>query len=244
LLEHIIMSGESMVIPTRISIEQINQLIQGFYFANALKSPVSSKEAAGRTSISTDVAGRNTGFLCDIGILIKEGAGYRLTDLGAEYAQWLSWKNENEASRSLSKILKQFELAEKIIHYVRLAGPTSLEDVVNRVGVLDGSVNTPHNRRGAEAFVHLLVFSGLLELDDDTIRVGKEKAQLIPDMLMEKKDVNEERQGKALSNKSGVTISINIDSQTNPDRLREIIRVLREELLERNPNAEDAEKVS
>ena len=226
-----------MTIPTRVSIEQINELLQGFYYANALKNAVSSRDAASRTRVSADVIGRNTGFLCDAGFLTKDGNEYRLTDLGAEYAQWLSWKNFNEASRILSKILKQYELADKIIHFVRLAGPIPKDDVSNRVGVLDRAPNTPHNRRGADTFVDLLIFSGLLDIEDDTIRIGTEKTQLTPEIIEQTEKLDRLEEKRPITD-SRINITINIDSQTDPKNLRKIIKVLREELIEREASPE------
>ncbi|MHA1423920.1 MAG: hypothetical protein ACTSWA_12785 [Candidatus Thorarchaeota archaeon] len=218
-----------MSIPTRISMKQINELLEGFFYANALQIPITSREAAERTKVNPDVATRNMSFLCDAGFLIKEGASYRLTDIGLEYAQWLSWDKYDEASIRLSQILKQYDFAMKIVHYVRVAGPVPKNEVVDRVGVLAGVAKTSQHRRGAIAFVDLLTFSGLTEDDDGTIKIGRDKSIISTESISEENGTAKYR--LPLETHTPISITLQISSETDPDKLRALIKVIKEEFL-------------
>ncbi len=212
------------MIPTRISFEQLNELLLGFYHSGAYESPVSAKDAAIRTSVSSDVASRQTKFLTTARILVREGEGYRLTTQGLQYTQFLDYNQIEGASRVLADILKDYEVTKKIIQFVRITGPLPKIDVILRVGLVTGSKNSSENRRGFVCFIDMLLFAKLVEEDSDQmIRIHDEKSislEVLPSQELPKR--------KLESYPLGLEIVLKVDNQTNLQSLRKIIQVVRE----------------
>lgn len=220
-----------MLIPNRTSMKQLNDLLIGFFLADAHQKPVATLDASERSGVRYDLATRQIKFLCNAGFLAKEGGNYRLTQDAARYAQLLDWKKVNEAQEPLARIMGENEFAERVIHYVRVAGPVSKEDVINRVGVISKSRNTSGHRRGAEAFTDLLIFSGLLRDTEGQITIGNDRDRPPTDIPIEIK-VPVRNQETPKETRITLSVVLNLDSQLEPEKLRELIAVVKEELLE------------
>jgi len=224
---------------------KINDLIRGFLLSGADEGVVSVSDAADRAGMTSDLASRQTRFLCDSGILIKEGMKFRLTEDGVNYARFVDWNQDESAKKILSDILSRYELATKIVHFIRVTGPVSRDDLIRRVGVLSNVPSTPMHATGAGAFIDMLLFSGMIEEKDKNLYIVGQQQQtgdrpLAVTQVTKSRDTSllelEEPRGQRFS----INITLNVDSQITSTRLRELIRIVKEELQEPNIKVEES----
>lgn len=218
-----------MSIPNRTTMSRINDILVGFLLSGADQKPVSTKEASERSGVQADVTGRQMKFLCNGGFMIKDGASYRLTEEGTDYAKLLDWKQLDAARKPLAEILKNYNLAQKVIHYIRVREPVPIQDVADRVGILSDSPNTPGYRTGAKSFVNFLIFSGLVQEEEGQLAVGRDQvsAQKITTAARSTEKIESH-----IPRNDNVTINItiNIDATMSPKKIGAAVKAIREAL--------------
>jgi hypothetical protein len=219
----------------------LNELIRGFYISGASENPVSAKDASIRTTVSADIASRQTRFLIEAGFLSKVGTGFVLTTEGYEYAQCLDFGQLETAQGHLSRILGEYEVAKKIVQYVRVAGPLPKKDVILRVGMVTGSKNTKDNRRGFTAFIDMLLLADLIQEDEGQVVRSKEhkRTTVTPSV----KHVKVSKTSPQLEERVHLTVTLNMSPDLSEDHLRSLLKVIKEEFgLKRESESENNDK--
>jgi hypothetical protein len=225
-----------MQIPASVNLEQLNQLIVAFLLAGADKNAVSAREASTRLPFSYDIANRQMPFLDETNILVKEGGGqYRLSDDGVRYAKYLNWNQEQAARETLSKILREYELSNRILHFVRVSGPISREKAAERAGVLSQRPSQPRYRKGAQTFIDLLIYANILKEEEGLLTVQDESVSVVEKVM----PVSQKTEQVLSKSPHPITLCINLDSNISKEKLKEILSIIKEELLEPKRDAMD-----
>ncbi|SHH65509.1 hypothetical protein [Halobaculum gomorrense] len=148
-------------IPKRTTDEQLLKVVQGYYSTGGHNNPVSSTEVDDIIGTS-DVTGRQTSFLEEIGIVGKDGRQRMLTDSGSDIGEALMGNNEDLAREKFRTLLNDWEFTEKITGFVEMGDEPTDEALTQYIK----SNASSDDARGISALVDLLVWSDILEKND------------------------------------------------------------------------------
>lgn len=225
------MSVETIVIPQMVGFDKLVKIIIAYLKVGADKEPKSYSEAAPVAGTSANTVRLNGKFFEYIGMLEGERGSFKLTERGKKYAQALDWGKLAEANSILNQLLKDNLLAKRALSYVDIHQPVLKDDLVSQIAIISGKPKENRYVTGIRGFVDMLVTSGLLESDSSgNLTVIKDK----------KEEIVETRQPSSFTLSPTaesplislpVTLTINIDEKTDINKLREVLKVIKEILL-------------
>jgi hypothetical protein len=148
-------------IPSRISAEQLLDVIRGYYAKNAHEEPVSTGEVEDITQL-TDKVGRQTKFLHDIGILKSRGHKRELTEEGTVIGKALFKENEKQAKTQLHTLLSEWTASDELMPFIKMQNPDR-EEVLDYLEPESASSDS----RGLDALLDLYEWAGVIEQDEE-----------------------------------------------------------------------------
>ena len=236
-------SEERACIPESISFDKLNRILIAYLKAGADKKAVSYRDASLRSGVRHIEVSANNKFFLYAGFLTEEGRGrFKLTENGVKYAQLLDWGRLDEAKDSLREILKECSLINIILDYVTINNRVPRDDLRRKIGT-DAQVSRARRFTvGINALIDMLVFSGLLQEEDEILMRGKEIAERA--LPTKEKTVTTTRPpfrglevptplGKPKEVSMPISLTVNVSDVTDIQKLREILRAIKEELLEK-----------
>jgi hypothetical protein len=228
-------SEERMCIPESLSFDTLNLILIAYLKAGADKKAVSYRDASVRSGISHVQISVNNKFFVYSGFLLEEGKGlFRLTEGGAKYAQLLDWGRLEEAKSVLRAILSECSLVRIAVDYVGLNKEVARDDLERKLGSIAEVSKARRFTVGIKALTDMLAFSGLLHEENNMIRRGvievepqvetrptplPKKAFEVPDIVLK----------PPTETTIPISLTINVTDTTDVQKLREILRAIREE---------------
>lgn len=233
-------SEERMCIPESLSFDTLNLILIAYLKAGADKKAVSYRDASVRSGISHVMISVNNKFFVYSGFLAEEGKGlFRLTEKGAKYAQLLDWGRLVEAKFELKAILSECSLVRIAVDYVGLNKEVARDDLERKIGSIAGLSKARRFTVGIKALIDMLVFSELLHEENNMIRRGvieveppeveTRPAQLPKKVFEAPSLVLKPPKETAMP----ISLTINVTDTTDVQKLREILRAVREELFKK-----------
>lgn len=238
-------SEERICIPEKARFDKLNLMLIAYLKAGAGEKAVRYRDASIRSGVSHTVVSANNKFFVYAGFLVEEGRGrFRLTENGVKYAQLMDWGRLEEAKEQLGKILFDCSLVGLILDYVSLQNEVTRDDLSRKIGSV---AQVPKSRRftsGINALTDMIVFSGLLQEEDDMLKIGiqevvpvvgePEEREITPSQF----SLSDYISGRSISTlpekpreiSIPISLTINVTDITDTEKLREILRVIKEEL--------------
>ncbi|UCH03408.1 MAG: hypothetical protein JSW05_07360, partial [Candidatus Thorarchaeota archaeon] len=94
-----------MAVPYAISLSGLLEVISAWNRARAYEEPLSAQEVAERASYKRKTVTRQSPFLCQIGILEREGQKYRLSPIGRRVARLVDHSQEEDFKDAIRELL-------------------------------------------------------------------------------------------------------------------------------------------
>lgn len=239
-------SEERICVPESVSFDKLNRILIAYLKAGADEKTVSYRDASIRSGVSHVNVSANNKFFVYAGFLMEEGRGrFRLTEDGAKYAQLMDWGRLEEAKEQLGKILRGCSLVKIILDYVSLQNEVTRDDLRRKIGSAAHVTRTGRFKIGINALTDMIVFSGLLDEEGDMLKIGMQEVEVVteeegkeiaPGLFSLRKYVSEHPiRGLTVKPKEisiPISLTINVTDATDVVKLREILRAIKEELLE------------
>jgi hypothetical protein len=229
---------ERMCIPEYLSFDRLNLILIAYLKAGADKKAVSYRDASVRSGVPHTIISGNNKFFVYSGFLVEEGKGvFRLTERGTKYAQLLDWGRLDEAKSQLGSILKECSLTKIAVDYITLNKEASRDDLGRKIGSIVGVSKAKRFTAGINTIIDMLVFSGLLFEENNMLRRGVEKIELpeITPSPLEDRRTYEFPAGlipKKPKVSVPISLTVSISDATDIQKLREILKAIKEELFE------------
>lgn len=237
----------AIIVPQMVNLDSLTKIIVAYEKAGGGQKEVSSKEVAEISGLDPNSVGLNNKFFVSIGLLEGKKGEYKLTHEGLEYAQALDWGRLEEAQSLLRKIIKDKPLVQKTVSYVELNKPVQKDDLIAKIAIFANVPNQARYSTGIKAFVEMLTLSKIFEEKDGSlIPIAREEPKEKVVSNLEKKteiDIQPksyedwksvfEKMKKVDTSKPflGFNVTINIDNNTDPEKLRQIIKVIKDAAL-------------
>ena len=235
-------SKERMCIPEQINFDKLNRILISYLKAGANEKAVSYRDASIRSGIVHTYVSANNKFFVYAGFLEEAQRGrFRLTERGAKYAQLLDWGRLDESKDQLREILGECWLVNTVLDYVSINKEATRDDLSRMIGSQASVSRAGRFLRGINAFIDMLVFSGLLQEEDELLKKGEEKeaAPLPPTIsIKEKKRAITTKPspfgtfGRPKEVSIPISLTVNVTDTTDIQKLRDILKAIKEELLE------------
>ena len=212
-------------------------------FSKKGEQPVGYKEIHGLGSnvyISSELA-----FFADAGMAKKEkGSKYLPTDDVIEFVNSFKW-DEEDAKRKLRDILSKSWFGDITIKILNVVGGKDLDDLIKEIGKT-AEADPDKDIKAIKRLVEWLEYAGIIEIGENNIvhlkdisttqNVKEKKPSLEKETVIEKEMVNSEETKKVQENLRkeillNLTINLQIDSNVDVERIREIIRLIKQDLL-------------
>lgn len=213
-----------------IGFDKLIKIILGYLKVGAAEEPKGYSEVASVANVATNNVSLNSKFFEYIGMLEGARGNYKLTDKGKRYAQALDWGKLAEANAVLRETLKDNVLVKRTLGYVDINQPVTKDDLVSQIAIMSGKARQDRYITGIKGCVEMLVTSGLLESDaSGNLTVSKEKKEELVEPHVSRPSTFEvSRPTKPPSIGLPITLSINIDDKTDIDKLKEVLKAIKE----------------
>jgi hypothetical protein len=226
------LSEVEISVPQMIGFDKLIKIIIGYLKVGAIEEPKSYSDVASVSGISQNTVGLNAKFFEYIGLLEGTRGSYKLNDKGKRYAQALDWGRLAEANSILREAIKDNELVKRALAYVDMNQPVNRNDLVSQIALISGKPKEDRYTTGIKAFVEMLVTSGLLESDSQenlTVSKQKKEEQIVFETPVSiPLGVGASQPAKPPAMSLPVTLSINIDDKTDINKLKEVLRAIKE----------------
>lgn len=155
-------------IPKRASRDQLLSILKAYYLEGAHNDAVTTS-AVENTLGTSDIVGRQTAFLTEIGILEKEGTKRRLTETGEKISEAIMAENDELAKSLFATNLQDWEFVVDITKFVQMRDDGASRDSLAEF--LDANASSS-DRTGINSLIDILTWSGVLEKAEDGFIVG------------------------------------------------------------------------
>ena len=213
-----------------IGFDKIIKIVIAYLIVGASEEPKGYSEVAKVAKVATNNVRLNAKFLEYIGLLQGERGNYKLTDKGKRYAQALDWGKLAEANYVLRETLKDNELVIKTLGYVDINQPVTKDDLVSQIAIISGKPRESRYITGIRGFVDMLVTSGLLESDaEGNLTMSKEKKEELAEAEISRPSIFKiPPLAKPSATPLPITLSINVDENTDIEKLKEVLKAIKE----------------
>ena len=233
-------SEEVLELPLKLSKEKYDKVIIALYSLNAHEKQVNRRTIAEITDIHADNISRSITFLMSIKVLEKKDKDVMLTKDGEDYARNLLMKNDEEAQSIFKELIENSTLTGKIKSYLKVNYESNEEELKNKILDFSKKKITSDNKNGASTFYDMLLYSGLLVFENDSIKLSSSKS--LPVVRVPTKSVSRQIKSTTAQPKKDVTeveyqentivLSFNIDSSLEEEEIIRIIKAIRKGLRE------------
>jgi len=227
------MSGsqeERINIPESATFDTLNRILLAYLRGGAYDRAVSYRDAAARSGVHPSVVSLNNKFLVSSGFLTEETRGtFKLSEKATRYAQLLDWEKTEEAREPLSQLLPEYNFIKRILDFVTINKKVTKDELITRIISECRIRRIPRYITGINALFEMLTFSGLLKEDDGTFSSGKPARAEVSIVSPKPTELPPVEARKPMI---PISISLMIDEETDLEKLKAVIRALREVLQE------------
>jgi len=233
---------------TRLSFEKELDVLKALVeFSQKGEKPILWQDIQGigtQTYMSSELS-----FFADAGLAIKEkGSKYLPTSEVIEIVNNLEWSDEKTAKNILKKVLSRSWFGELVIKILSVVKEKSLDEIIKELGKT-AEANPEKDEKAIKRLVKWLKYAEIIDIDENNIVHIKDvptskkeedlppdkKTESMPEMTTEKEMMKTEEikniQKEILLN---LTINLQIDSTSDIEKFREIIRIIKKDLVEDN----------
>lgn len=223
---------EEIYIPEAATFETLNRILLAYLRAGAYEKAVSYKDAAVRSGVHRSIVSLNNKFLLSSGFLTEGTRGtFKLSEKATRYAQLLDWGKTEEAKEPLSQLLSEYGFIKRILDFVTINKKVTKDELITKIISECRIQKIPRYITGINTLLEMLTFSGLLKEEDGTFSSGKpDRAEVSVVSLKPPLEVPPVETKK--TSIIPISISITIDEKTDVEKLKAVIRALREALQE------------
>jgi len=185
-------------------------------------------------------------FFTSIGLAERKERGiYVPTKKAIEFVNTLNWKEE-DAKQIIRDVFSESWFGDLVIKMLSIGKEVSLSDIVGELGkTVEG--DPKRDEKAIKRLVEWLEYAGIIKVDENGIvhlieapilheaeegLLFTEKTESISETIMKEKTVKSEETKKV---QSGIllelTINIQIDSDTDVEKIKEIIRAIKQDLV-------------
>jgi hypothetical protein len=198
--------------------------------AGAYEKPVNYKDAADKSGVHPSIVSLNNKFLTSAGFLVEQKRGtFKLSENAIRYVQLLDWGKIDEAKEPLRELLPEYHFIKEILDYITINKKVTKDELITKSVTKLKIQKKPRYTTGINSLFEMLTFSGLLKEEDGTFSIGEptpSEATMVPSRTAEL------RPAEVKKPMIPCTISLTIDENTDVEKLKAIIKALRETLLE------------
>jgi hypothetical protein len=179
-----IVEDARLAVPYAISLRGLLEVISAWNRARAYDESLSAQEVAERASYKTKTVTRQSPFLCQIGILEREGQKYRLSSSGRRVARLVDHSQEEEFKEAMRELLLDCRELKSVLGFISDDSQVTKDQLVTRVIMQSDRPSDDHNARtGATALVDLLEEVGLIRFDGEGVHAVSLPRQEIPEII-------------------------------------------------------------
>lgn len=176
--------GAYIAVPYAISLGGLLEVISAWNRARAYEEPLSAQEVAERASYKRKTVTRQSPFLCQIGILEREGQKYRLSPIGRQVARLVDHSQEDDFKDAIRELLLDCRELKSVLDFISKDSEVTKEQLVMRVIMYSDRPSADHNARtGANALIDLLEEVGMIRIDDDRVHVVSFPREKTPEII-------------------------------------------------------------
>ncbi len=173
-----------MAVPYAISLSGLFEVISAWNRARAYEEPLSAQEVAERASYKRKTVTRQSSFLCQIGILEREGQKYRLSPIGRRVARLVDHSQEEDFKNAMRELLLDCRELKPVLDFINKDSEVTNEQLIMRVIMHSDRPSADHNARtGANALVDLLEEVGMIRIEEDRVHVVSSPRKKIPEII-------------------------------------------------------------
>ncbi len=227
------------------SLGELEKIIKGY---GHIGKEVDLDTLAKLTGINRTTISPNNPFLSEVGI-VTPGKKKQITDLGTKLARSLDLSQHEQAVAAWQEVIKGSEFLSNLVSTVRIKGTISVEDAVSHALFASGQKKTKANRTGAKTVIDILLASGLLQREDDSLKVAapseptakrqvidipKEKTEQTGDVIHDSDPGltgHADRSGSPVTPSIAINIQLHLPETENPSVYEELFKALRRHLL-------------
>jgi len=232
------MSGsqeQKIYIPEAVTFDTLNRILMAYLKAGAYEKPVNYKDAATKSGVHRTIVSLNNKFLISSGFLIEEARGsFRLSETATRYVQLLDWGKTEEAKEPLRELLPKYDFIKNILDYVAINKKVTKDDLTTKMISILGIQKRARYTTGINSLLEMLTFSGLVKEEDGTFSIGESSMKTTSAKTTPMIPVRSEISASAEIGKKAIPISISltVTENTNVEKLKAVIRALKEVLQE------------
>ena len=173
-----------MAVPYAISLSGLLEVISAWNRARAYEEPLSAQEVAERASYKRKTVTRQSPFLCQIGILEREGQRYRLSPIGRRVARLVDHSQDEEFKDAIRELLLECRELRSILDFIPKGSEVTKEQLITRVIMHSDRPSADHNARtGANALVDLLEEVGMIHIDEGRVHAVSFPRKKTPEII-------------------------------------------------------------
>jgi len=217
-------------IPEAVTFDTLNRILMAYLKAGAYEKPVGYKDAATKSGVHRTIVSLNNKFFVSSGFLIEEGrANFRLSEKAIRYVQLLDWGKTEEAKEPLRELLPESAFIKDILDYVTINKKVTKDELTTRIISILGIQRRTRYITGINSLFEMLTFSGLLKEEDGTFSMG---APTVPEVSTRPARPVEVTSVEPKKPMVPISISLMVDEETDVEKMKAIIKALREVLQE------------
>jgi len=211
-------------------------------------NPVSFREI--KIDIDNTIISKELNFFSSIGLANKVSRGkYLPTPDCIEFINKLDWDNQDTAKKVLRRLLEKTWFGDFAIKLLRVQKEIDLHSLARKVGE-ECEADKKLDKSAIKRLMKWLEYAEIIEIDENEkvhlkeVPISQnveeklspeEKIESISETIIEDEMVKSERIKKVQKGiLLNLTINLQIDSNTDIEKIREIIRVIKQELVKNN----------
>jgi len=159
-----------LIIP-KTSLETMKRVLLAYYLAFSEDGKTIQDVAKISGYIEVQINKSNK-FLLELGLIIKIDNRFRLSDTGKDYIENVRLDKLEEAESILSGLIREYSNIKLVTNYVEIYKEVTIDDLRKRIESISSSnLKTADHRTGINCLIDILIEAGILERDDDKIKI-------------------------------------------------------------------------
>jgi hypothetical protein len=153
--------------------ETLVRILIGYSQTRAGDSPVFLTDLVASTAISKSQISRNNGFLISVGVLEREGRGFKLTADGKQLTRVLQYVRDDtedpEIQSAWRVIVQNSDFLQRVTSAVTVRGSMDCEAFARHIALTSGAPNKPRFWTGARTVITILKAANMLVENEEGV---------------------------------------------------------------------------
>ncbi|HET7322991.1 MAG TPA: hypothetical protein VFJ06_01530, partial [Halococcus sp.] len=161
----------------RTNADKLKEVLAGYDKTADAGDAISDEAVEEVRDVGEETAKRQKNFLCEIGVLDKDGNDYQLTEKGQQLGNYIRFNQNDQARELFRDLLTNHNSISELLSHFDSEG-LGHEDLVNKVGfVTANELTSDRIKSGAKAMVELLEWTDFIKSDGEGIYYLVEEGQ-------------------------------------------------------------------